>query len=171
MPASVNDCFRFSKYDVGGHFQPHMDGLYVSNRNCRSVFTLLIYLNDDFSGGNTKVIKVTSLLHLMFALFRFVSLGVDRVFVSLFLCFFVCLLAIMYLILQFFLGHEGKATDPHSTTGPHVNTLDVKAEAGKVLLFNHDVFHQGSPVTKGCKYIVKTDVMFIRLNHGVLMNE
>jgi hypothetical protein len=48
VPTSVNPCFRFCKYEKGGHFQKHRDGGFVWNDEKRSIFTLLIYLNDDF---------------------------------------------------------------------------------------------------------------------------
>lgn len=47
IPCGVNECFRFIKYkapSVG--FYPHRDTLYVENFRKRSIYTLLIYLND-----------------------------------------------------------------------------------------------------------------------------
>ena len=44
---------RIVKYEDGGHFEVHKDGTFVVNDDVRSVFTLQIYLNDDFEGGNT----------------------------------------------------------------------------------------------------------------------
>jgi len=38
--------------------------------------------------------------------------------------------------------------------------LVVQPEAGMVLLFDHPVLHQGSPVTRGRKYVLRTDVMY-----------
>jgi len=50
---SVNPCFRFTKYQIGDFFQKHMDGCHVENNDYRSILTLMIYLNDDFKGGET----------------------------------------------------------------------------------------------------------------------
>ncbi len=44
---------RLSKYNVGGHFNKHRDGGFVLTDENRSIYTILIYLNDDFEGGNT----------------------------------------------------------------------------------------------------------------------
>ena len=39
---------------------------------------------------------------------------------------------------------------------------DVNPKAGSVLLFDHDILHEGSKVTSGQKYSVRTDIMFTR---------
>lgn len=36
----------------------------------------------------------------------------------------------------------------------------VLPEAGKALMFDHHVLHQGAPVREGRKYVLRTDVMF-----------
>ncbi len=46
-PIRINECFRFNKYigpSVG--FKPHRDSLYVESYDKRSIYTILIYLND-----------------------------------------------------------------------------------------------------------------------------
>src|SRR5690349_6648426 len=45
---------RFTKYEEGDFFKPHKDGNFCRNDNERSIFTLQIYLNDKFEGGNTE---------------------------------------------------------------------------------------------------------------------
>lgn len=50
---SVNPCFRFSKYFKGHFFQKHLDGGHVESNDYRSVLTLMVYLNEDFQGGET----------------------------------------------------------------------------------------------------------------------
>lgn len=62
----INDHFRFSRYDVGGIFPVHQDGTnYDSSRvedyegySTESVFTLNIFLNDDFKGGETDFFEM-----------------------------------------------------------------------------------------------------------------
>ncbi len=57
----INDHFRFSRYNTGGVFPIHQDGTnYDSSKvdeydgySTESVFTLNIFLNDDFEGGET----------------------------------------------------------------------------------------------------------------------
>lgn len=103
VPSGINDCIRFSKYYPGGHFKKHRDGGFVIDDNNRSVFTILIYLNEEFSGGETLVFEK------------------DRHF-------------------------------------------EVKPRPGMALIFNHDLEHCGNPVLDGCKYILRTDIMFRRID-------
>lgn len=56
----INDHFRFSKYNTGGHFKVHQDGNNLDNKykekygySTISYFTINIFLNDDFEGGGT----------------------------------------------------------------------------------------------------------------------
>lgn len=50
----LSDRFRFSKYDTGGEFALHQDGIYQDPRTGRrSGYTLSIYLNDDYEDGET----------------------------------------------------------------------------------------------------------------------
>ena len=50
----LNDHFRFSKYSSGGHFKVHRDGINRDELGFSSVFTLNIFLNTDFEGGETN---------------------------------------------------------------------------------------------------------------------
>ncbi|EFC35281.1 predicted protein, partial [Naegleria gruberi] len=50
----VNEMMRFNKYQIGEYFKIHTDGQFKRNNNERSIYTLLIYLNDDFKGGETR---------------------------------------------------------------------------------------------------------------------
>ncbi|HLP12280.1 MAG TPA: 2OG-Fe(II) oxygenase [Flavobacteriales bacterium] len=50
----LNEMFRFYKYDPGQRFKRHRDGNYERNEHEVSFFTLMIYLNEDFDGGETK---------------------------------------------------------------------------------------------------------------------
>jgi len=49
----LNDVFRFSKYYVGEEFGVHYDRVNQDSFGNRSVMTLNIFLNDDFTGGET----------------------------------------------------------------------------------------------------------------------
>ncbi|EFC47938.1 predicted protein, partial [Naegleria gruberi] len=57
IPIGVNECLRLSKYEPGNYFKPHTDGQFLRNDNERSIYTLLIYLNDDFKGGETEFLQ------------------------------------------------------------------------------------------------------------------
>jgi predicted 2-oxoglutarate/Fe(II)-dependent dioxygenase YbiX len=41
-----------------------------------------------------------------------------------------------------------------------VPRFEVRPECGKALLFEHQQLHEGAPVVKGCKYVLRTDVMY-----------
>lgn len=55
IPKFVNPQLRFMKYSPGQHFKRHRDGGFVINDDLRSVFTIIIYLNHSFSGGETHL--------------------------------------------------------------------------------------------------------------------
>ncbi len=49
----INKCYRINKYTNNQEFKFHRDAQYTQSDNVKSSHTLLIYLNDDFDGGNT----------------------------------------------------------------------------------------------------------------------
>lgn len=49
----LNSRFRFYRYEAGQTFKPHFDGKYVESNLCESKLTLLIYLSERFTGGET----------------------------------------------------------------------------------------------------------------------
>lgn len=51
---NFNEMFRVYKYSPGQQFKMHRDGSYIRNENEKSFYTFLIYLNDDFEGGETE---------------------------------------------------------------------------------------------------------------------
>jgi prolyl 4-hydroxylase len=44
--------------------------------------------------------------------------------------------------------------------------LKVRPELGKALVFYHPQLHEGMPVVKGRKYVLRTDVMFRQAEAG-----
>ena len=52
---TVNNCIRVNRYqaDCDNHFSFHRDAQYIEDVNKRSLFTLVIYLNDGFEEGET----------------------------------------------------------------------------------------------------------------------
>lgn len=50
----LNERFRFYRYDVGQYFAPHYDGAFYRDNGEQSLLTFMIYLNDDFEGGETN---------------------------------------------------------------------------------------------------------------------
>jgi hypothetical protein len=61
-------------------------------------------------------------------------------------------------------GCEGGETEFDLGTvfvsGEGDRVLRVAPEPGKALLFHHKIFHRGSPVAAGRKYVLRTDVMY-----------
>lgn len=53
-PVGFNERLRWYRYTVGQRFAPHYDGCYARDNGERSEFTFLIYLNDDYEGGETR---------------------------------------------------------------------------------------------------------------------
>lgn len=50
----LNEMFRIYRYTKGQQFKMHRDGSYRRNDKECSFFSFLIYLNDDFEGGETE---------------------------------------------------------------------------------------------------------------------
>lgn len=94
----LNERFRYYRYTGGQYFKWHSDGPFIRSAEELSLFTAMVYLNDDFEGGTTD--------------FQF---------------------------------------------GP-----TIVPRRGMLLLFEHPLVHQGAPVLSGCKYVMRTDVMFRR---------
>ena len=55
----LSELFRFYKYDFNQKFKKHIDGRFKISMQTESRITLIVYLNDDFEGGEVKFDKVT----------------------------------------------------------------------------------------------------------------
>jgi predicted 2-oxoglutarate/Fe(II)-dependent dioxygenase YbiX len=91
----INQRVRFYRYDPAQYFGGHVDGVFRRGNGEESRLTLMVYLNDDVTGGETA-----------FA---------DTVIVP---------------------------------------------STGLALLFRHELFHEGRPVTAGVKHVLRSDVMY-----------
>uniref|UniRef100_A0A6B2L1V9 F-box domain-containing protein n=1 Tax=Arcella intermedia TaxID=1963864 RepID=A0A6B2L1V9_9EUKA len=120
-PKRLNECIKFNKYLSGTYFLPHIDGPWIPKWDEASIYTVVFYLNDNFSGGETQFLE-----------------GNDLVIRS----------------------------------GNHnCNVLaTVKPKQGSCLIFNHDLLHQSTMVTKGVKYIARTEVIFEKIDSNMLVN-
>jgi prolyl 4-hydroxylase len=58
----LNEMFRFYRYTEGQRFKMHIDGSYDRNESETSHYTFLIYLNDDYQGGETEFRNITTVL-------------------------------------------------------------------------------------------------------------
>ncbi|WP_200799933.1 2OG-Fe(II) oxygenase family protein [Hymenobacter daecheongensis] len=52
-PIGLNELFRFYRYQRGHQFKGHFDESYIRNAQEASYFTFMVYLNDNFQGGDT----------------------------------------------------------------------------------------------------------------------
>lgn len=102
--SKLNNRFRYYRYGVGQKFSPHIDGKYKESENCESKLTLLIYLSEDFIGGETTFFDQTE----------------DNI------------------------------------------RFKVVPKLGQVLVFDHHQLHSGDPVLEGIKYVLRTDVMYVK---------
>jgi hypothetical protein len=53
-PIGLNERLRLYRYDIGQQFDWHRDGHFERPNGERSMFTFMVYLNDDFQGGATS---------------------------------------------------------------------------------------------------------------------
>ncbi|KAG2383390.1 hypothetical protein C9374_004061 [Naegleria lovaniensis] len=168
VACGVNECLRFSKYVEGNYFRPHIDGQFVRNDHERSIYTLLIYLNDDFEGGETRFmkpfndddlrvaqqkeqqdltvvkVKTTSRRNREMEKKR-AKMGIPPSCQEI---------------------ESAQPTSPSTSEAQkHFHLLyTLKPSLGMCALFNHDLFHEGMVVTKGTKLILRTEIMFKRVD-------
>ncbi|XP_033734272.1 uncharacterized protein LOC117323265 isoform X2 [Pecten maximus] len=64
VPVGLNKLFRLCRYHPGGHFAPHFDGFFEEDSKHRSMKTLMVYLNGDFTGGSTNFVDESQTLHM-----------------------------------------------------------------------------------------------------------
>jgi predicted 2-oxoglutarate/Fe(II)-dependent dioxygenase YbiX len=100
--AGLNERLRYYRYEPGQYFKWHGDGAFIRSERVRSLFTVMVYLNDDFEGGST----------------------------------------------DFWDG------------------LSITPERGMALIFEHSLIHQGAPVVRGRKYVLRSDVMYYYQGNG-----
>lgn len=96
-PCGANERFRAYRSGPGQRFKPHYDGAFVRSPDEQSLLTFMIYLNDDFEGGETAFLDLEQL---------------------------------------------------------------VVPRTGDALFFQHHVLHEGREVTRGTKYVLRSDVMY-----------
>ncbi|MEL6107315.1 MAG: 2OG-Fe(II) oxygenase, partial [Planctomycetota bacterium] len=55
----VNERLRYNRYEIGQLFDWHFDGYFQRDTGERSHLTFMVYLNDDFAGGETTIERLT----------------------------------------------------------------------------------------------------------------
>jgi len=63
VPVGLNPVKLFARYESGGHFAPHTDGSTIESFNHRSLWSVIIYLND-CDGGETRMLREEALTQL-----------------------------------------------------------------------------------------------------------
>ena len=64
---------------------------------------------------------------------------------------------------------KGGATILHDLDN-HDNHIYIVPQPGLILLFEHDVYHEGDIIIKGQKYVIRTDIMYTTINSLSLNN-
>ncbi|WP_291720287.1 2OG-Fe(II) oxygenase [Bernardetia sp.] len=103
----LNPRFRFYKYESNQRFKKHIDGrveIEKSGKKLESRITFLIYLNNDFEGGETAF--------------------------------------------------------SYKNGDSKVEEIIIQPKAGTALCFVHEIKHEGKPVPKGTKYVLRSDVFY-----------
>ena len=59
---NLNEMFRIYRYTEGQRFKMHRDGSYQRNNKECSFFSFIIYLNDNFKGGETEFRKLETIV-------------------------------------------------------------------------------------------------------------
>ena len=100
----VNELLRFYRYDPGQQFNWHQDFPFERDNGEQSYLTFMIYLNDNFEGGETSF------------------------------------------------------EDSYSEES--FDEFQVTPRQGMALFFEHAIHHKGESVTKGRKYVLRSDIMY-----------
>lgn len=103
----LNWRFRIYEYPTGGIFAPHVDERMELGDDRISLFTFMVYLNDDLEGGETTFF--------------------DR---------------------------------RRAGSKKLVANRVIRPRIGMALAFDHLLFHEGSVVTKGKKYVLRSDIIY-----------
>lgn len=64
-PYNTNENILFARYNPGGHFAPHTDGYNVLDCDRRSMYSIVLYLNDCHEGGGTRFYHDDQKAHLV----------------------------------------------------------------------------------------------------------
>lgn len=74
-----------------------------------------------------------------------------------------------FLTLQLYLNQEfqgGETNFLNDVEDWSTESVAVTPKTGSVLIFQHDLLHEGAPTTSGKKFVIRTDVMFTNKGSG-----
>lgn len=136
-----NPHLLISRYGPGGHFAPHTDGYSVIDLNHRSMYSVIVYLNTclpSAGDGGTRFYSDAARGTLMHEGLREPVAGTT--------------------INDSKLGYGERITADRS-----FELCTVAAVAGRVCVFYHNIFHEGTPPAPAMsKYIIRSDLMYKR---------
>mmetsp|Transcript_64824 Transcript_64824/g.130353 ORF Transcript_64824/g.130353 Transcript_64824/m.130353 type:complete len:443 (+) Transcript_64824:101-1429(+) len=172
--SGTNECLLISRYDSGGHFAPHTDGYSVVNLNERSMYSMIIYLNDCCTpgpgDGGTRFYKDEAKGSLRReqpdsggteegggdgsqAVASASEDSVDSKEPG----------RSEGEIGESAVSSGGLTSGGRFTADPDLEICTVAARRGRVLVFYHNHMHEGTPPALGFqKYIIRSDVMYSR---------
>eukprot|EP00759_Apiculatamorpha_spiralis_P027233 PhF_6_TR30149/c0_g1_i2/m.44137 len=180
-PVRCNEVVKVNEYTVGGRFAAHRDGPWIPKEHYASIFTVLIYLNDVPAGGETVLYPETAVqemikedyttdrccVHLqgMYYNVDIAELGAHTHAV-------VPSLVHPELTYEDCALNQMKATEKVWTMADSMaGVVKVKPKAGTALIFQHQVLHSGMPVTAGTKLVLRTEIIFRRVQSLFMDND
>ena len=146
IACGINPHLLFNRYKPGGHFSPHTDGATVVDMNHRSLYSVLLYLNECKQGGGTALFAPPADASLGKFLVQSTENKSDETNGTTH-------------------AESTSATSSKKYRWPDEWCVDVApVETGTALLFSQDTAHEGVPVGVGHeKIIIRTDVMYRRM--------
>ena len=142
---SLNGGFRINKYtaDEKQLFSVQKDAQYCPNGDCRSLLSVLVYLNEEFQGGLTKFYlpKISEE--------QIINGGVGKD------------MTVKEEVASFGGLHMG------------YDAFTVTPALGKAVIFSHNILHESTVVKENIKYILKTEVIIYRSDksYGIVVSE
>ena len=133
--AGLNSCIRVNLYEATNFFSYHQDSQYCPSSNERSLLTGIIYLNDDFTGGNTSCYFP------------------DK-------CDCGKLFDENHVIPQVNVTSVSETID--SINNFEQKLLSIRPKQGRCLLLSPHLFHGGEKIEEGHKWILKFDIVVSR---------
>ncbi|KAL6044459.1 Fe2OG dioxygenase domain-containing protein [Balamuthia mandrillaris] len=122
----MEDTQRICKYLEGHYFGPHIDQHIWPGKSLQSLLTIMVYLNDCFSGEEGRETNEA--------------------------------------LLPCFEGGHTNFFEPGSETKVREA---VAPQAGMAIVFyqgdEHDLYHEGAVLTNGCKYMLRTNILYQRV--------
>jgi len=127
--SGVNECIRALSYRAGEGFTVHRDAQYCPSSKERSVFSLILYLNDpsDYSGGST--------------------------------CFYLNTDSNPSDTARDWTVNEELTALRNSRSLKEVSVTDDCLEAGDAVMFSQSLLHSGQEVVDGKKWVLKFDIV------------